>query len=749
MKQKHRRTKQEKVGYPPSDAATAVQLHQAGRLVEAERLYHKILEQHPGDPDILHLLGVLAGQRGHHDASIDLIRKAIAINPRDASYHSNLGRALLALGKWDEAASALHHAIGINPGNPDFHNALGHILQNQGKLESAINHYKHALQLNPRQENAYIQLGGMLEQVGNSLEAEKQYMAALSINPQNPQAHNNLANLLCKQSRTMDAIEHYLLALSAKPMHAPYQTNLVGALKQVQIQEVSPLLAQEITHIFSVPGIEKQSLSDVAISALRNTDNSGFLDSDPPQTLELLRDYLSGTESGCTLEKRLFHFLLRETVVTRPELETRLSCLRKSLLELAVTETVSSHNSMDALLALTCSLAHQCFINEYIWEITSKEESNLARLTRTLTGGLLASEEYQYRLAVFAMYRPLHELALDNTVPDSDSTSWNTHLGYVIERQINNFFREQALMQDIKAITPIEDSISLAVQSQYEGNPYPQWLELGIQQPRSLGTILRGLFQLFDVPAFLDESMEILIAGCGTGRHAISVAATHTDSKVLAIDLSKSSLAYAIRMSEKLHVRNITFRQGDILALSDTDLSFPYIECSGVLHHMENPLAGWKVLVGLLQPGGVMKIALYSEKARFSVKNTREYIATSGFDPTPKGIRACRRKIMKMGDKNPIKSVTKWKDFYSLSECRDLLFHVQEHRFNIDEIRNALTALKLNFIGFELGNPTTASIYRKHFPDDTGMVNLAYWEKFEGMYPDTFANMYQFWCQKA
>ena len=83
-----------------------------------------------------------------------------------------------------------------------------------------------------------------------------------------------------------------------------------------------------------------------------------------------------------------------------------------------------------------------------------------------------------------------------------------------------------------------------------------------------------------------------------------------------AVELSLASLAYAKRMSTEFNFTNIHYLQADILHLHQIDKKFDIIESSGVLHHMNNPMAGWKVLVDLLKPDGLMKISLYSEFAR-------------------------------------------------------------------------------------------------------------------------------------
>ena len=88
------------------------------------------------------------------------------------------------------------------------------------------------------------------------------------------------------------------------------------------------------------------------------------------------------------------------------------------------------------------------------------------------------------------------------------------------------------------------------------------------------------------------------------------------------------------------------------------------------------------------------------------------------------------------------------RDFYVTSECRDLLFHVQEHRFTLPQIKETLGNFCLHFIGFQL-EPHVIYEYRARFPDDKSKTNLDHWNDFEREFPDTFVGMYRFWVQKS
>jgi hypothetical protein len=143
---------------------------------------------------------------------------------------------------------------------------------------------------------------------------------------------------------------------------------------------------------------------------------------------------------------------------------------------------------------------------------------------------------------------------------------------------------------------------------------------------------------------------------------------------------------------------------------------------------MREPLEGWRTLVSLLKSGGFMKLGLYSELARRHIVAARRKVA--GLQ-----VREARRRIFALPAGDPARAVTTLRDFYSASGARDLVLHVQEHRFTIPAIASAIAALGVEFLGFELPGKKLA-------------LSLEQWDAFETANPDTFASMYQFWIRK-
>jgi len=125
----------------------------------------------------------------------------------------------------------------------------------------------------------------------------------------------------------------------------------------------------------------------------------------------------------------------------------------------------------------------------------------------------------------------------------------------------------------------------------------------------------------------------------------------------------------------------------------------------------------------------------------------RQYVAARGYSGQAASIRQCRQELMGFAPGTPQRVIAETSDFFSTSECRDLLFHVQEHTLTLPQIADFIAAEALTFLGFE-GCAKGCQRYAQLFPGDAAMADLGRWTRIEGENPRLFVNMYQFWIQK-
>lgn len=162
----------------------AVARHQAGDLEAARGIYQDILKEHPDQADALHLLGVLRDQQGAHAEAVELISRAIALSPGEASFHGNLGTALLAMQRDADAEAAYRQAIRLDPAYAEGHYNLANLLRRRGETAGARRHFETALALQPGYAQARNNLAMLLwEDLGDNAAAEGQYRLLLQAAP--------------------------------------------------------------------------------------------------------------------------------------------------------------------------------------------------------------------------------------------------------------------------------------------------------------------------------------------------------------------------------------------------------------------------------------------------------------------------------------------------------------------------------------------------------------------------------------
>lgn len=171
--------------------ARALELHGAGRLSDAERLCREILEHYPGNPDALHLLGVITSRRGNFKSAASLIAEAIHHDPSNASYHSSQGIVLQEQRAFEDALAAYDEALGIEPEYAEAHNNRGVVLQEQSRFKEALAAYDETLRIKPDFARAHNNRGIILQKQGKLEEALAAYEEAMRIKPDFAAAHSN------------------------------------------------------------------------------------------------------------------------------------------------------------------------------------------------------------------------------------------------------------------------------------------------------------------------------------------------------------------------------------------------------------------------------------------------------------------------------------------------------------------------------------------------------------------------------
>jgi len=743
--------------------------HRAGDLSRAEALYREVLAAQPDHADALHMLGLAALQAGRFPTARAHLASSIALAPRLAEAHNHLGLTLQALRQPDAAEAAFRQALALKRRFAPAWLNLGNLMALTSRPAEAAEAYRHALAVEPRNAAAHANFAKLLAASGKPADAEAHYRAALRSAP-DAAIHTALAALLHRDGRPAEAVEHYRQASALAPRSATAAMNLAIGLRDAgRAREAAHAAATAHTLAPGDPAV--RSLLADCLMVLEPTGDDTTLAAYltralaegwarpqllAPAALGLLRadpdpKGLFALEGVAEPDAALADWLRRDTALPGPltmllfvvlgaaviadrATERFLSALRRSALRLCATgATVGTLG-----LGLLCGLADQAWLTEYAWAETDAEAAELAALEQRTAaaraGGGGPAPEW---LAVLASYRGLGAL------PDAGALldlSWPAALARCLTRQIAEPAQEAVLQAGLPRLTVIRDATSESVRAQYEANPYPRWTGSVLDLPSAgVHAVLRGALPGLVLDGDGPPAPEILVAGCGTGQHPIETARRFANSRVLAVDLSLASLGYAARKTREAGIATITYAQADIVELGALERRFDVIEAMGVLHHLEDPERGWRALSGLLRPGGFMKLGLYSAAARAPIARARAQIASGGYGRSPAEIRRFRRDMPALLDPEAVANLLASPDFYSISGCRDLLFHACEHPFTLPRIARALDALDLRFLGFEL--PAAVG------PQGAARRDLAAWDAFERDHPDAFRAMYQFWVR--
>ena len=142
-----------------------------------------------------------------------------------------------------------------------------------------------------------------------------------------------------------------------------------------------------------------------------------------------------------------------------------------------------------------------------------------------------------------------------------------------------------------------------------------------------------------------------------------------------------------------------------------------------------------------------MRVGLYSGLARAGLAEVRKKMGELERPITNQKIYDYRNKVLDNAGVE-FEKLARYPDFFSTSELRDLLFHVQEHTFTLIEIKNMLNELELVFCGFETVDEKTKEVVSAGGGDSESLFSLDAWHNFEQLNPHYFSGMYTFWVQR-
>ena len=587
-----------------------------------------------------------------------------------------------------------------------------------------------------------LRLTADIESAGKDYLRKKNLVAAIECfrfltraDPDKASGYDSLARAFAMAGDLSAAVNVYLSGFQRLPHDRSLIEGFIEILRGRSFAEPCEEVALELDRLLRTSeNFDSKVIMEPAISLLKfDTILANLMD---PQNSEIFDNGLSHTIGQINKVSMLVP-LLKRAPVCDLNIEAFLKNTRAWILL-----NRQKIELCPQLVSFLNALAIQCFINEFVYSTSNTEKIEIEKLenqAKKLTASALQPPTLD--VLCLACYRSLYDCDWVSVLKPRPAYEEVYTIQYL------NQLKETEFVSSLDSLKAIDDATSLRVKAQYESNPYPRWTDCSIPAKKTTfeSYLQRHALNFRQSTSINLDCPDILIAGCGTGKHSIEVFGSFKWSSATAIDLSGASLGYAKRKTQEKGLSNIRYIQGDILDASKLEKKFDVIESSGTLHHMQDPRLGWERLRERLKPNGIMRIGLYSRCARRSVSAIREKIKALGISSDAESIRNFRDQILGAGAGEAFELGTRVHDFYTMSELRDLWFHEEEHVFDLLEIAELLDSLDLRFCGF------AHSLHREQFsaafanPKD--QFDLEKWHRFETSRPMQFIAMYQFFCQ--
>ncbi len=657
------------------------------------------------------------------------LANAIALDEQQAEYWIKLGLIWSKQSRYAEAKDANQMAATLQPENTDALYNLGLSLIHLNEIDEGMGWIEKAFALKPDKEMA-VNLGDIFYGQENYRLACYYYMRARQIDKIDPDVQFKLAGALYRENDTVGSIVLHVDLVGRFPKNHMYISSLVDIYRRFDHTTFDESVYKVLLTCLKAENVKHRNLGPAWASLVRLNP-----------ALKPLRD-LSGAQPGTVDLKDISSLLgdeflnigLQNLPVLDIDLEKILTGIRNYFLQ----DWRNAGQWPKETLTFLCSLAIQSWYNDFVFFETQDEKIQLGSLTENLKEVVASqSEKGIPEACLFALsscYRPLY--TIKNTgikLPLPKGILYE--MKALLKAQATNPETEAELIKTIPDFTEITDSVSQAVQAMYAQRPYPRW------KSASKGALHPSV-------AELSRGMKILVAGCGTGQEPALFGNSAPHAQITAVDLSLPSIAYAKRMATELgYAPKIDFMHGDLIDVGKIGRTFDLVVSSGVLHHMKEPEKGWAAILNTLKPGGRMSISLYSKIARdHTLGPASAYIVEKGYSSSDDDIRKFRRDVMEMPKDDPVRYCTRASDFYMLSECNDLLFHIQEHRMTFPVLKEMTARLGIEMFHIYMP-PSSLKKWQEKYPDVKGF-DFDRLHEFEQENPDTFLEMYKMYFKR-
>ncbi len=203
------------------------------------------------------------------------------------------------------------------------------------------------------------------------------------------------------------------------------------------------------------------------------------------------------------------------------------------------------------------------------------------------------------------------------------------------------------------------------------------------------------------------SDLDILVAGCGTNQGA-AIAYTNPAAKVVAIDISQSSLDHHQYLKDKHGLWNLELRLLPIEEAQTLGRDFDLILSTAVLDHLSDPVAGMKAFAGCLRPDGVIAAMVYAKYGRLGVDVMESVFRDLDLRQDDASVQMVKDIVAVLPQEHAVRSyVAVMPELQAMNDAAvvDTFLHACQRSFTVEDCINLTTAAELVFQGWLLKAP--------------------------------------------
>ena len=233
----------------------------------------------------------------------------------------------------------------------------------------------------------------------------------------------------------------------------------------------------------------------------------------------------------------------------------------------------------------------------------------------------------------------------------------------------------------------------------YDENPYPPPArDLESEKERwADGARRRAEYHLTWPLSTYREDLDVLIAGCGTSQ-AARYALRYPGARVVGIDVSEASLRHTRELGARHGLTNLELHRLPIEQVEELDQRFDQIVCTGVLHHLADPIAALRRLTSTLRAEGAAQLMVYATYGRVGVSMLQAYCRRLSIASTAAEIRAVAETLSCLPSDHPlVPLLVNSPDFRQPAGLADALLHPRERSYTVPELYELVEDAGLSF----------------------------------------------------